>query len=160
MHVCVQVLLNSSILTVLSRTILYSYFFALNPSRSSPHRTSSARACPKKSGPHSAAKQRRSFCVPAPNHPGPCVPKGSGPHSAAKQRLSSSTGNFLTLVRLSGLEPGSKDGPSRARVCPKESRPHSAAKQRRSFCVLALNLILGTIKDWTQAFYTSFAWFC
>ena len=36
---------------------------------------SSARVCPKGSGPHSAAKQRRSFRVPPINHPEACVPK-------------------------------------------------------------------------------------
>ena len=41
--------------------------------------------CPKGSGPHSAAKQGRSFRVPALDHPGHVCPRRSRPHSAAKQ---------------------------------------------------------------------------
>ena len=45
--------------------------------------------CPKGSGPHSAAKQRRSFRVPPINHPEACVPK------AVKATFCSRTGPFF-----------------------------------------------------------------
>ena len=50
---------------------------------------SSARVCPKGPGPHSAAKQHRSLCVPVLKHPGTLCAQGvGGAHSAAKQRRS------------------------------------------------------------------------
>ena len=46
--------------------------------------------CPKGSGPHSAAKQRRSFRVPPINHPEACVPK------AVEATFCSKTGPFFS----------------------------------------------------------------
>ena len=51
---------------------------------------SSARVCPKGSGPHSAAKQRRSFRVPPINHPEARVPK------AVEATFCSKTGPFFS----------------------------------------------------------------
>ena len=51
---------------------------------------SSARVCPKGSGPHSAAKQRRSFRVPPINPPEACVPK------TVKATFCSKTGLFFS----------------------------------------------------------------
>ena len=105
---------------------------------------SSARVCPKGSGPRSAAKQAGSLCVAPLNHGEPMRgPSKAGPRSAAKQGCS------LCVAPLNCLpirpKPGpwdleSKNGPLSARVCPKGSGPRSAAKQDGSFCVAPLNL--------------------
>ena len=51
---------------------------------------SSARVCPRRSGPHSAAKRRRSFRVPPINHPQARGPK------AVKATFCSKTGPFFS----------------------------------------------------------------
>ena len=64
------------------------------PKRSGPHSAakqgpSSARVCPKGSGPHSAAKQGRSFRVAALNHPVSLCAQG-GPSHILQQKQSRS----------------------------------------------------------------------
>ena len=71
---------------------------------------SGVHVCPRRSRPHSAAKQGRSFRV------------------AALTAFPSS--------KLRPSEPGSKNGPSSARVCPKGSGPHSALNRAVLFVCL------------------------
>ena len=103
---------------------------------------SSGRLCPKGSGPHSAAKQGRSFRVPALNHPVSICAHGGQGHGLQQNRAVLFVWLLLTAFLSSKLcpsAPGSKKGPSNARVCPKGSGPHSTAKQGCSFRVPALN---------------------
>ena len=145
--------------------------FKLCPSQpGSKNGPSSARVRPKGSGPHSAAKQGRSFRVPALNHPvSMCAHCGQG-------QFCSKTGPFFScgcskpLSQALNSAPRSPDQkmdprvlvcvgatfcsktgmffscacskPSGVHVCPRQSRPHSAAKQSRFFRLAALNFAL------------------